>query len=112
VEEHFGVENKVVVLKKHFYWMKLQQDVNKYMRSCISYAISKPTIKKQGMYTPLSTPKRPWESISLDYNSGLLSTKWGNDYVFMVVDRFSKMKIMVACKKSIKIEPTTKLFFE
>jgi hypothetical protein len=74
--------------------------------------ISKPTTKKQGLYTPLPTPEKPWESISMDYMSGLPSTKWGNDYVFVVVDHFSKMVIMVTCKKSITTEATTKLFFE
>jgi hypothetical protein len=53
-----------------------------------------------------------WESISMDYMTGLPSTKRGNDCVFVVVDRFSKMAIMVACKKSITAEATAKLFFE
>jgi hypothetical protein len=48
----------------------------------------------------------------MDYMSGLPSTKWGNDCVFVVVDLFSKMVIMVACKKSIKTEATSKIFFE
>ena len=48
----------------------------------------------------------------MDYMSGLLSTKWGNDYVFVVVDHFSKMVILVACKKSIIAKATAKLFFE
>jgi hypothetical protein len=64
------------------------------------------------LYTPLPTPDRPWESISMDYISGLPSTKRGNDYVFVVVDRFSKMVIMVAYKKRIIIKATAKLFFE
>jgi hypothetical protein len=48
----------------------------------------------------------------MDYMLSLPSTKWGNDCVFVVVDRFSKMVIMVACKKSITAEATAKLFFE
>jgi hypothetical protein len=48
----------------------------------------------------------------MEYMSGLPSTKQGNDCVFVVVDHFSKMAIMVACKKSITVEATTKLFFE
>jgi hypothetical protein len=48
----------------------------------------------------------------MDYMSGLLSTKWGNDCVFVVVNRFSKMAILVACKKSIIAEATAELFFE
>jgi hypothetical protein len=48
----------------------------------------------------------------MDYMLGLPSTKWGNNYVFVVVDLFSNMSILVACKKSIKIEAIAKLFFE
>ena len=48
----------------------------------------------------------------MDYMSGLPSTKHGNDCVFVVIDRFSKMAIMEACKKNITVEATAKLFFE
>ena len=64
------------------------------------------------MYTPLPILDRPWESISMDYMLGLLSTKRGNDCVFLVVDRFSKMVIIVACKKNITTMATAKIFFE
>jgi hypothetical protein len=90
----FDVEMIAEVLQQHFYWLKLRQDVNKYIRSYTTCAISKLTIKKQGMYTPLPTPENPWESISINYMLGLPSTKRGNDYDFMVVDHFSKMVIL------------------
>jgi hypothetical protein len=48
----------------------------------------------------------------MDYMSGLPSTKRGNDCVFVVVDRFSKMVILVAWKKNITEKATTNLFFE
>jgi hypothetical protein len=64
------------------------------------------------MYTPLPTSDKPWESISMDYMSGLLSTKWGNECVFVVVDRVSKMAILATCRKSITAEAIVELFFE
>ena len=76
--------------------MKLRQEVGKYIRSYTACAIAKMTTKKHGLYTSLPTPDGPWESISMDYMLGLPSTKWGNDYVFVVVERFSKMAILVA----------------
>jgi hypothetical protein len=106
VAGHFGV------LQKYFYWPKLRQNVNKYIRSCTACAIAKPTIKKQELYTPLPAPDKPWESISMDYMSGLPSTKHGNDCVFVVVDQFSKLAILTACKKNIMAKVTTQLFFE
>ena len=42
----------------------------------------------------------------------LPSTNHDNDCMFVVVDRFSKMAIMAACKNNITVEATTKLFFE
>jgi hypothetical protein len=112
VTRHFGVEKTMAVLQNYFYWMNLQQDVGKYIKSCTSYAIAKLTIKKQGLYTPLPTPNQPRESISMDYMSGHPSTKHGNDCVFVVIDRFSKISIMMVCKKNIIAEATVKLFFE
>jgi hypothetical protein len=44
--------------------------------------------------------------------SHLPSTKQGNDCVHLVVDRFSKMTILIACKKSITTTDTAKFFFE
>jgi hypothetical protein len=113
MEGHFGVEKTMVVrLQKHFYWPKIRQDVGKYIISCISSAIAKPSIKKKGLYTPLHILKNPSESISMDYMSGLPSTKQGNHCVFVVVDRFSKMAILTCYKKNITSVDTAKLFFE
>ena len=109
---NFGVEKTVAVLQKYFYWPNLRQDVRKYIRSCTTCTISKLTIKKQGLYTLLPTPSQPWESISMDYMLGLPFTKHGNDFVFVVVEKFSKMAIMVACKKNITVEAIAKTFFE
>jgi hypothetical protein len=46
VAGHFGVEKTVAMLQKHFYWPKLRQEVNKYIRSCTACTIAKPTTKK------------------------------------------------------------------
>jgi hypothetical protein len=48
----------------------------------------------------------------MDYMSGFSSTKHKNDCVFVVVDRFSKMAVLIAYKKNVTVEDTTKLFFE
>jgi len=102
----------MALLQKYFYSLDLWQDVGKYIKSCSVYVISKPTIKKKCLYTPLPTPSQPWESISMDYMSSLPSTKHDNDCVFVVFEFFLKMAIMVAWKNNITIEANTKLFFE
>jgi hypothetical protein len=46
VEGHFGIEKIVPMLQKHFYWPKIRQEVNKYIKSCNTCSISNPTNKK------------------------------------------------------------------
>lgn len=46
----------------------------------------------------------------MNYMLSLPSTKNGNDFVFMVIEKFSKMAILEACKKSITTEAIAKLF--
>lgn len=60
----------------------------------------------------IPTPNEPLEAISINYMSSLPSIKRGNDYVFVVTDRFSRMVILIAYKKSITMESISKLFFD
>jgi len=84
----------------------------KVYQTCTAYTFTKPSIKKNGLYTHFPTPNRPQESTSMDYISILPSTKHGNHYVFIVIDRFSKMAILTTHKNSITTEATANIFFK
>ena len=43
---YFGMVKTMAMFQKYFYWLKLQQDVSKYIILCIAYAIVKLAIKK------------------------------------------------------------------
>ena len=47
----------------------------------------------------------------MDFVGGIPLSKRGHDYLYVVVDRFIKMCILVPCKKQITAEQTAKLFF-
>jgi hypothetical protein len=70
------------------------------------------TLRNRACIPPSLLLTKPSTSISMDYMSGLPSTKRGNDCVFVVVDSFSKMVILVSWKKSITIEDIAKILFE
>ena len=75
-------------------------------------ATSKPNNRKLGFYTPLPIPSCPWESVSMDFFGEFPKSRKGHDYLYFVVDRFSKMCILIACNKQITVEQITKLFFQ
>ena len=73
---------------------------------------SKPSNRKLGLYTPLSVPSHPWESISVDFVGGLPMSRKGHDYLYVVVDRFNKMCILMPCVKQVTTENIAHMFFQ
>ena len=90
----------------------MKNDVIEYIQACIACVVAKPTNHKLGLYLLVPIPKKHRHSISMDFMFGLPTTKRGHDCIYFVVNRFSKMEILVAYRKAISIEETTKLFFK
>eukprot|EP01018_Ginkgo_biloba_P010334 Gb_18706 [translate_table: standard] len=111
VAGHFGVGKTLLNLQCYVHWPKMQVDVAKYVCGCVQCCTSKPTNWKLGLYSPLLVPSCPWKSISVDFVGGLPKTRHGHDYVYVVVDKFSKMEVFIPCKKTISGQETTNLFF-
>ena len=72
----------------------------------------KPNNKNLGFYTPLPVPSHPWESVSMEFFGGLPKFRKVHDYLYVIVDKFNKMCIVIPCNKHITVEQTTKLFFQ
>ena len=48
----------------------------------------------------------------MDFVGGFPKSRKGYDYLYVVVDRFSKMCILIPCNKYITAKQTAKLFFQ
>ena len=88
------------------------ENVSHFIKGCSLCVSSKPSNRKLGFYTPLQIPSPPWESVSMDFVGGLPLSKRGHDYLYVVVDRFSKMCRLFPCKNKITTGQTTHLFFQ
>jgi hypothetical protein len=73
----------------------MNETVSKYIKGCVICATYKPSNKKMGLYTPILVPTRPWESISMEFVGDLLMSRIGHYYLYVVVDRFNKMCIIM-----------------
>ena len=111
ISGHFGVSKAVAQLQRFCYWPKMNEIDSRYVRGCTMCSKSKPSNRKLGLYTPLPIPSHPWESVSMDFVGGLPKSRKGHDYLYVVVDRLSKMCILIPCSKHITAKQTVKLFF-
>ena len=98
VSGHFGVGKTLAHLQRLVYWPRMKDIVTKYVKGCVMCSTCKPTNRKLGLYSPLPVSSHPWESISMDFVGGLPMSRRGHDYLYVVVDRFSKMCILMPCK--------------
>jgi hypothetical protein len=99
VSGHFGVGKTMAHLKRFCCWPQMKEIVTKYVKGCVMCSTCKPTNRKLGLYSPLPVPSHPWESISMDFLGGLPMSKGGHDYLYVVMDRFSKMCILMHVKR-------------
>jgi hypothetical protein len=90
----------------------MKEIVTKYVKGCVMCSTCKPTNRKLGLYSPMFVPSHPWESISMDFVGGLPMSKRGHDYLYVVVDRFINMFILMPFKNNITTEQTVNIFFQ
>jgi hypothetical protein len=89
----------------------MKEILTKYVKGCVMCSTCNPTNRKLGLYSPLPVPSHPWESISMDFVGGLSILKGGRYYLYIVVDRFNNMCILMPWKNKITIEQDDNLFF-
>ena len=112
VSGHFGIEKTLCHVERFCFWPPMKNIVTHYVKGCVMCYVSKPSNRKLGLYTPLPILIRPWESVLMDFVGGLPLSRKSHDYLYVVVDFFSKMCILMPFKKKITTEHTTHLFFQ
>ena len=108
---HPGEERTMALLSKSYYWQKMGEDVQAYVKSCLVCKLDKTEKKKMaGLLQPLPIPEKPWKSVSMDFISGFPKARECKS-IFVVVDRFSKYLVFMAASEACPVEEATNLFF-
>ena len=109
---HLGIKRTEELITRNFWWPKLHEDVQSYVKSCELCARSKISRHKQYDYLrPLTVPDRPWRSIEIDFLCGLPRSR-GYSVLMVIVDRFSKMIHLIPFRYVPNAQQTAKAFLD
>ena len=108
---HLGVDKTLASLQRLFYWPGMHASVREYVTTCESCQRNKPShALKAGKLQPLPPPATPWESISMDFITGLPATAAGYDAILTFVDRFTKQSHFIPTTTTCSAVDAASLF--
>ena len=111
LSKNFGQDKTFAQVNDFYYWPKIQTNVKRFVEKCRICQHAKGRSQNTGLYLPLPITNLPWYAVSMDFVFGLTKTQIGNESIYVVVDRFSKMAHFIACKKTSDATHIANLFF-
>ena len=111
-EGHVGRDRTLQSVADSYFWPTLRCDVERFVKRCRICHTSKGKASNAGLYMPLPMLTQPWTNISMDFVLDLPCTQKGNDSIFVVIDRFSKMAHFIPCKRTTDAVKVAQLFFK
>ena len=109
---HRGVKPTLAELVKNYYWPNLRDDVEQYVKSCVTCQQNRTQFRKEaGLLRPLPIPTKCWESVSMDFMTRLPESK-GFESIMVVVDRVSKMAHFVSTRDTVTAQEVGQLYFD
>ncbi|XP_021752560.1 uncharacterized protein LOC110718065 [Chenopodium quinoa] len=74
----------------------LKREVAEFVSKCLTCQKVKIDHKRpMGKVQPLEIPSWKWDSISMDFVTGLARSKSGNDTIWVIVDRLTKSAVFI-----------------
>jgi len=115
---HVGSEKTMERITRSYTFPQLAKKVKDYVDKCdICKRIKHPRHKPYGYLQEIPLPEAPWESIAFDFVTGLPPSTHPvdgtiYDAILVIVDRFTKMTYLRACRITITAEQFASLFMD
>jgi hypothetical protein len=108
---HLGFFKTYQQIKEILSWKGIKDGVLKHIQECMTCQQNKSEkTHPAGLLQPLPIPEQKWESISMDFITGIPRVK-GGDYIFLVVDRMTKFAHLFSIPTDYKAIQVAELFF-
>lgn len=109
---HFGETATINKLCPLYYWPSMSKSIKAFINSCLQCQLMKRYRPKvNGTLQPLDIPTGRWLDVSMDFVTGIPTSRQGTDMIMVVVDRFSKRAHFVAIQKAYGSTAVTRALF-
>ena len=99
-------------IQERFSWKGLKGEVMQHVRECSICQQNKiGHIHPAGLLQPLPIPEHKWESVSMDFITGLPKVQ-GQDCLYVVVDRLTKFTHLFSISSDYSAAQVAELFFK
>ncbi|KAI5397057.1 hypothetical protein KIW84_063034 [Lathyrus oleraceus] len=110
---HPGATKMYHDLKKLFWWPGMKREIASFVYSCLTCQKSKIEHQKpSGLMQPLAIPEWKWDSISMDFVSGLPRTSKNFEAIWVIVDRLMKSAHFIPIRMDYPLERLAELYIE
>jgi RNase H-like domain found in reverse transcriptase/Integrase zinc binding domain/Chromo (CHRromatin Organisation MOdifier) domain len=109
---HVGSEKTTELVKRDFYWPKMDEEIKLYVTTCHSCQKNKPSHQLPvGLLKPLEIPNRQWSHVSMDF-IGPLPKSNGYNAIAVVVDKLTKLVHLIATTTTVTAKEVALLFYD
>src|SRR3954469_19429848 len=98
-------------IRQQFWWPNMKQDIARYVSECdVCRRVKGEHQKPSGKLQPPEIPVWKWDKVQMDFVTGFPRSQKGNDAIFVVIDRFSKVAHFIPVKEKIIATQLEKLY--
>ncbi|KAA0056476.1 ty3-gypsy retrotransposon protein [Cucumis melo var. makuwa] len=108
---HPGSTKMYQNMRRAYWWRNTKREVANFVSRClVCQQVKAPKQKPAGLLQPLGVPEWKWESVSIDFITGLPRTLKGYTVIWVVVDRLTKSAHFVLEKSNYTVSKCGQLY--
>ncbi|GAB2290451.1 hypothetical protein Dimus_038102 [Dionaea muscipula] len=108
---HPGATKMYRDLRENFWWRGMKKHIAEFVAQClVCQQVKAEHQRPAGKLQPLPIPEWKWEHITMDFVTGLPTTRNGHDAVWVIVDRLTKSAYFLPVKVTFSLERLARLY--
>jgi ribonuclease HI len=110
---HPGSTKMYLDLRQKYWWTGMKVDIADYVARCdVCQRVKAEHQRPAGLLQPLHIPTWKWDEIGMDFIVGLPRTQNGNDSIWVIVDRLTKVAHFIPVKAKYRGDKLARLYID